>query len=73
MMDDQDHTPIHDAVYGANMIALEIIKDHLASRGEELDPNFASPGDPTPLSGGGQLRSDLPPEEEDQPHMYAIL
>ena len=67
------YTPIHYAVYHANVIALEIIIDHLASLGQELVPNFAGPGAPPPLDGIGQVRKLLLLKEEDQPHLYATL
>lgn len=70
---DQGYTPIHLAVYYANVIALEIIKDHLISLGQELDPNFAGPGVPRPLNGLGLIRQNLRLKEEDQPWLYAIL
>ena len=70
---DRGYTFIHIAVYHANVIALEIIKDHLASRGQELDPNFSGPGAPTPLHGLGYIRKNLLLNEEDEPHLYTIL
>jgi len=73
MTNDQGYTPIHLAVYHANVIALEIIKDHLASLEQELDPNFAGPGAPPPLNGIGQIRNNLLLKEEDEPYLYAIL
>lgn len=73
MTNDQGYTPIHLAVYHANVIALEIIKDHLASLGQELDPNFAGPGAPLPLDGIGLIRKNLLLKEEDEPYLYTIL
>lgn len=70
---DLGYTPIHIAVYHANVIALEIIKDHLASRGQELDPNFAGPGAPPHLHGLGYIRKNLLLKEEDESHLYTIL
>ena len=61
------------AAYHSNVIALEIIKDHLASLGQELDPNFAGPGAPPPLDAIGQMQKHLVLREEDEQHLYAIL
>ena len=69
----QGYTPIHLAVYYANVIALEIIKDHLISLGQELDPNFTGPGAPRPLNGLGLVRQNLRLKEEDQPWLHASL
>ena len=73
MTNHQGYTPIHLAAYYANVIALEIIKDHLASLGQELDPNFAGPGAPPPLHGIGKIREQLLVKEEDEPHLYTLL
>ena len=73
MTNDRGYTPIHFVVYNANVIALEIIKDHLASLGQELDPNFAGPGAPPPLNGIGQIQKNLRFKEEDEPYLYAIM
>ena len=73
MTNDLGYTPIHIAVYHANVIALEIIKDHLASLGQELDPNLAGPGAPPPLHGIGQIRHNILLKEEEEPYLYVIL
>ena len=73
MINHRGYTPIHYAVYHANVTALKIIIDHLVSLGQELDPNFAGPGAPPPLPRIGQIRKQLLLKEEDQPSLYAIL
>ena len=73
MTNDQGYTPIDSAVYHVNATALEIIKDHLTSLGQELDPNLAGPGASPPLNRIGQIRKDLLLKEEDEPDLFAIM
>ena len=73
MANHEGHTPIHYATYRANVIALEIIKDHLASLGQDLDPNFTGPGASPPLHQIGQFWGNLLFKEEDEPHICAVL
>ena len=65
--------PLHFAVYFSNVTAIEIIRDHLTSVGQELDPNMPNDEGVTPLSGSGQIRRNIRLDEEEQRNVFGIL
>lgn len=73
MTNDMGYTVLHFAVYHSNVLAIEIIRDHLLGRGEILDPNITHNGGPPPLHGLGMLQEKIRLKEEDATNLFSII
>jgi hypothetical protein len=73
MTDNRGYSPLHFAVYRSNVTAIEIIRDHLTSIGEEMDPNIPNNEGATPLSALGQLQTHIRLGEEEHRSVFEII
>jgi hypothetical protein len=73
MADDRGYTPVHYAAYHANFVAIEIIRDHLTSIGEEIDLNIPNNEGVPPLHGVGQLREAMRLNEEEHRSLLGVF
>lgn len=73
MTDNRGNSPLHFAAYNSNVTAIEIIRDHLINRGEEMNPNIPNNEGTTPLSVLGQMQKHIRLNKETDRNLIEIL